>query len=186
MPPTPKPHSILSFLSALFQSFSAIVGPNGSGKSNVIDALLFVFGKRASKIRLKKISELIHNSAQHPNLKACRVSVYFHLIRDISDEGYETLEGSEFCITRTADHKSKSQYFIDGAFDFSCLPFTSSSIFNQFRCCLISPLFFFHLLRSPSIHCIFFLISRQTNPVASLESRNSSLGTVWIWRTTDS
>ena len=25
--------------------FSSIVGPNGSGKSNVIDALLFVFGK---------------------------------------------------------------------------------------------------------------------------------------------
>lgn len=37
------------------QCFSSIVGPNGSGKSNVIDSLLFVFGKRASKIRLKKV-----------------------------------------------------------------------------------------------------------------------------------
>jgi len=27
------------------------VGPNGSGKSNVIDALLFVFGKRAKQAR---------------------------------------------------------------------------------------------------------------------------------------
>jgi structural maintenance of chromosome 4 len=43
-------------------SMSAVVGPNGSGKSNVIDALLFVFGKRASKLRLKKVSELIHKS----------------------------------------------------------------------------------------------------------------------------
>ena len=33
------------------QSFSSVVGPNGSGKSNVIDALLFVFGKRAKQVR---------------------------------------------------------------------------------------------------------------------------------------
>jgi AAA15 family ATPase/GTPase len=26
------------------------VGPNGSGKSNVIDAMLFVFGKRAKQV----------------------------------------------------------------------------------------------------------------------------------------
>jgi ABC-type Mn2+/Zn2+ transport system ATPase subunit len=32
------------------QSFSAIIGPNGSGKSNVIDAMLFVFGKRAKQV----------------------------------------------------------------------------------------------------------------------------------------
>ena len=66
------------------KSFSSIVGPNGppltahplllphpslpisltalplpcagSGKSNVIDALLFVFGYRATQIRLKKLS----------------------------------------------------------------------------------------------------------------------------------
>ena len=36
--------------------FSSIVGPNGSGKSNVIDAMLFVFGKRAKKLRLNKAS----------------------------------------------------------------------------------------------------------------------------------
>jgi structural maintenance of chromosome 4 len=30
------------------------VGPNGSGKSNLIESLLFVFGKRASKMRTKK------------------------------------------------------------------------------------------------------------------------------------
>jgi hypothetical protein len=45
------------------QSFSSIVGPNGSGKSNAIDALLFVFGYRASKMRQGILSELIHNSA---------------------------------------------------------------------------------------------------------------------------
>ncbi|GAA5853566.1 hypothetical protein JCM8547_002508 [Rhodosporidiobolus lusitaniae] len=44
------------------KSFSSIVGPNGSGKSNTIDALLFVFGFRASKMRQGRFSELIHNS----------------------------------------------------------------------------------------------------------------------------
>ena len=32
-----------------------MVGPNGSGKSNVIDAMLFVFGKRAKQLRLNKV-----------------------------------------------------------------------------------------------------------------------------------
>jgi len=64
------------------QSFSAIVGPNGSGKSNTIDALLFVFGYRASKMRQGKLSELIHNSARYPELDECSVEVHF---RDIID-----------------------------------------------------------------------------------------------------
>src|SRR5690349_14899175 len=54
------------------KKFSSIVGPNGSGKSNVIDALLFVFGKRAKKLRLNKVSELIHNSENHKNLDFAR------------------------------------------------------------------------------------------------------------------
>jgi structural maintenance of chromosome 4 len=58
------------------------VGPNGSGKSNVIDGLLFVFGKRAQQIRLKKLSDLIHNSAALPDCAKCTVSVSFCLIID--------------------------------------------------------------------------------------------------------
>jgi structural maintenance of chromosome 4 len=49
----------------LHKYFTAVVGPNGSGKSNTIDALLFVFGARAKKMRLNKLAELIHNSAHH-------------------------------------------------------------------------------------------------------------------------
>lgn len=63
-------------------SFSSVVGPNGSGKSNVIDSLLFVFGFRASKMRQGKISALIHNSAQHPNLEFCEVAVHFQEVMD--------------------------------------------------------------------------------------------------------
>ena len=51
----------------LHKCFTAVVGPNGSGKSNLIESLLFVFGKRAKQMRLNKLAELIHNSAQHPN-----------------------------------------------------------------------------------------------------------------------
>lgn len=63
----------------------------------MIDALLFVFGKRASKLRLKKVwclsvgltakvSELIHNSANVPTCQFARVSVHFQDIIDIDDE----------------------------------------------------------------------------------------------------
>lgn len=97
------------------QSFSSVVGPNGSGKSNVIDALLFVFGKRASKIRLKKISELIHRSKEHQNLQECRVSVHFHEIIDIEgdEDAYRVVEGSEFAVSRVATRESKSRYYVN-------------------------------------------------------------------------
>lgn len=65
------------------KSFSSIVGPNGSGKSNTIDALLFVFGYRASKMRQGKLSELIHNSAGKEGIENCSVEVWFREIVDL-------------------------------------------------------------------------------------------------------
>ena len=73
------------------QKFTCIIGPNGSGKSNVIDAMLFVFGYRAKKIRSKKLSVLIHKSTQFPNIRSCRVTVYFQQIRDVTDNQYEVI-----------------------------------------------------------------------------------------------
>ncbi len=64
------------------QCFSAVVGPNGSGKSNVIDAMLFVFGKRAKQIRQDKLADLIHKSEHHTNLDHCSVTVFFQNIID--------------------------------------------------------------------------------------------------------
>jgi structural maintenance of chromosome 4 len=63
-------------------SMSAVVGPNGSGKSNVIDALQFCLGRRATKLRLKKISQLIHSSTEHPDCQSCSVTVHFQMIID--------------------------------------------------------------------------------------------------------
>lgn len=35
--------------------FTSVVGPNGSGKSNLIESLLFIFGRRARDMRLKQL-----------------------------------------------------------------------------------------------------------------------------------
>ena len=93
--------------------FSSIVGPNGSGKSNVIDAMLFVFGKRAKKLRLNKVSELIHRSEQFPNVDRAKVSVY---MADVIDDGDEDtiVEGSEVVVSRTALLNNSSKYSVDG------------------------------------------------------------------------
>ena len=96
--------------------FSSIVGPNGSGKSNVIDALLFVFGKRAKQLRLNKVSELIHKSAGFPDLEYARVSVHFQLIYDNEDsaDDFEVVPDSEFIVSRTAFQNNQSKYTVDG------------------------------------------------------------------------
>lgn len=93
---TPKPRLVITYLilnnfksyagrqevGPFHASFSSVVGPNGSGKSNVIDSLLFVFGFRASKMRQGKLSALIHNSVEYPNLDSCEVAVHFHEVMD--------------------------------------------------------------------------------------------------------
>ncbi|KAJ3508271.1 hypothetical protein NLJ89_g5846 [Agrocybe chaxingu] len=97
------------------KSFSSIVGPNGSGKSNTIDALLFVFGYRASKMRQGKISELIHNSANHPDLEECSVEVHFRDIIDLpGPDAFTVVPGSQLIVTRTAYKNNASKYTING------------------------------------------------------------------------
>jgi len=66
----------------LHKNFTAVVGPNGSGKSNLIESLLFVFGKRAKQMRLNKLSELIHGSAEHQDCASASVRVFFTDILD--------------------------------------------------------------------------------------------------------
>ncbi|KIJ54318.1 hypothetical protein M422DRAFT_153955 [Sphaerobolus stellatus SS14] len=97
------------------KSFSAIVGPNGSGKSNTIDALLFVFGNRASKLRQGKLAELIHNSANHPDLTECSVEVHFREIIDLPGaDSFQAVAGSQLIVSRTAYSNSTSKYKING------------------------------------------------------------------------
>ncbi|KAI0066534.1 hypothetical protein BV25DRAFT_1849078 [Artomyces pyxidatus] len=97
------------------KSFSAIVGPNGSGKSNTIDALLFVFGYRASKMRQAKLSELIHNSAQYPDLDNCSVEIHFREIMDLpGPDAFTVIPNSSLVVTRTAYKNNSSKYTING------------------------------------------------------------------------
>lgn len=88
---------------------TSVVGPNGSGKSNLLESLLFAFGKRARKMRLKKLSELIHHSNAHPNLTEASVEVYFENIED-TESGYTTVPGSKLLLTRTVKINSTSEY----------------------------------------------------------------------------
>ncbi|KAJ7647405.1 RecF/RecN/SMC [Roridomyces roridus] len=96
------------------KSFSSIVGPNGSGKSNTIDALLFVFGYRASKMRQGKLSELIHNSARYPDLDECSVEVHFREIIDLpGPDAFEVVPDSQLVVTRSASKNNTSRYTIN-------------------------------------------------------------------------
>lgn len=97
--------------------FTAVVGPNGSGKSNVLDALLFVFGKRAKRIRLKKVGELVHRSAAHPNIQQASVTVFFHEVVEDPAAGpgaTRVVPGSEMTLTRTANRNDTSRYYVNG------------------------------------------------------------------------
>jgi structural maintenance of chromosome 4 len=94
-------------------SFSSVVGPNGSGKSNVIDSLLFVFGFRASKMRQGKISALIHNSANFPNLPFCEVEVHFQEILDLPGGEHEVVPDSQLMISRKAFKNNTSKYYMN-------------------------------------------------------------------------
>ena len=68
--------------------------------------MLFVFGKRAKKLRLNKVSELIHSSDAFKDapLQYAKVCVHFSEIVDTGegDEDYEVAEGSECMIRMVA------------------------------------------------------------------------------------
>nr|XP_039260655.1 structural maintenance of chromosomes protein 4-like [Styela clava] len=109
-----KSYAGVQVLGPFHKSFSGIVGPNGSGKSNVIDSMLFVFGYRSNKLRSKKVSVMIHNSENHKNATSCTVEVHFQSIIDTSEDEFEVVPNSQFCVSRTASSDNSSYYCIDG------------------------------------------------------------------------
>jgi structural maintenance of chromosome 4 len=80
--------------------------------------MLFVFGKRAKKLRLNKVSELIHHSdsVKSKPPQFARVSVYFQDIIDTGDgdDDYEVVPNSHHVVTRLARKDNSSQYKLDG------------------------------------------------------------------------
>lgn len=95
------------------KNMSSVVGPNGSGKSNVIDAMLFVFGFKAKQMRQNKVSELIHTSELHPDLKYAKVSVYFQYVVDLPEGGFNVVEGSRLVVSREAKRDNTSIYRVN-------------------------------------------------------------------------
>lgn len=79
----------------------------GSGKSNLIESLLFVFGKRARSLRANQIHHLIHNSQTHPHLGEGSVEVIF---TQVEANGAT----SHFSLKRTVYHTSISRYEVNG------------------------------------------------------------------------
>jgi structural maintenance of chromosome 4 len=78
--------------------------------------MLFVFGKRAKKLRLNKVSELIHKSSAVQNAQSAQVSVYFQDIVDTgsADDDYVVVEGTETVVTRMARKDNSSTYKLNG------------------------------------------------------------------------
>lgn len=76
--------------------------------------MLFVFGYRAQRIRSKKISVLLHNSAKHPTVKSCRVAVHFIQIVDNPDGTFTEIPNSNLVISRSAFKDNSSYYTING------------------------------------------------------------------------
>ncbi|XP_013190981.1 structural maintenance of chromosomes protein 4 [Amyelois transitella] len=108
-----KSYAGVQTLGPFHKSFTAIIGPNGSGKSNVIDSMLFVFGYRATKIRSKKISVLIHSSSKYPNINSASVAVHFCQIIDGEGEDFTVVPNSEIVVTRTAFKDNSSFYTLN-------------------------------------------------------------------------
>ncbi|CDW85924.1 structural maintenance of chromosomes protein 4 [Stylonychia lemnae] len=100
----------------LHKCFTAIVGPNGSGKSNLIESLLFVFGKKAKQMRFDRLQQLIHSSGKHQNLEKASVKIKFHDIYDdyAMKNTYIIVPGSNFKVSRTVYKDGSSKYFING------------------------------------------------------------------------
>ncbi|XP_063394251.1 structural maintenance of chromosomes protein 4 [Cydia fagiglandana] len=109
-----KSYAGVQTLGPFHKSFTAIIGPNGSGKSNVIDSMLFVFGYRATKIRSKKISVLLHKSSKHPNITSASVAVHFCQIIDGEGEDFTVVPNSEIVVSRTAFSNNSSYYTLNG------------------------------------------------------------------------
>ena len=108
-----KSYAGITEIAPFHKCFTAVMGPNENGKSNLLESLLFAFGLRAAKIRLKRLSELIHRSALYPNLTYAKVSVFFQDIID-RDDAFEVVEGSELVLSLQVNSSSNSTYRLNG------------------------------------------------------------------------
>ncbi|KAI3381568.1 hypothetical protein SNEBB_008727 [Seison nebaliae] len=93
-------------------NLSCIIGPNGNGKSNIIDALLFVFGFSAKKIRSQKLSVLIHRPQmeRHVNINSCRVDIEMGMWNGLTN----SVNSAKFIISRVVNKNGNNHYELNG------------------------------------------------------------------------
>ena len=99
-----------------FEGLTAIVGENGSGKSNVLDALSFVFGRRSSKLRAEKMTQLIFNGGEDGTpADFALVTVYLDNSSGLFDEFLEDEEeAEEITVGRKITQAGSSMYKFQG------------------------------------------------------------------------
>ncbi|KAM9815022.1 structural maintenance of chromosomes protein 1B [Syngnathus typhle] len=94
-----------------FLEFSCIIGPNGSGKSNVMDAISFVIGERASSLRVKHLSDLIHGAhIGQPVSKRTSVSMFYQHDQDQEIVFSRSVNGNTSEYLLNNDHVSFNRY----------------------------------------------------------------------------
>lgn len=99
-------HTELSF----GDDFNCVLGPNGSGKSNILDALVFVLGRRNAKtMRAEKSSNLIYNGGKTKKpAKEAMVTIGF----DNSQHEFP-VEEKEVLLSRVVKQNGTSKYLIN-------------------------------------------------------------------------
>ncbi|KAL0218335.1 hypothetical protein P9112_003988 [Eukaryota sp. TZLM1-RC] len=102
-----------------FKQFSSVIGPNGSGKSNLLDAISFVLGIRASELRGNALQDLIHRKEGEQSVSSS-ASVTLVLVSGTSLTNHVYSPASalhhhpnEFHFRRTIAFNGKSEYSID-------------------------------------------------------------------------
>jgi chromosome segregation protein len=100
-----------------YEGLTAIVGQNGSGKSNVVDGLSFVFGRRSSKLRAEKLTQLIFNGGENRSeADFAKVTVTLDNSSGIFDEFLEDEEeAEEIKVGRKVTQAGSSMYKFHGS-----------------------------------------------------------------------
>ena|SRR3990167_7117358 len=84
-----------------FKRFSCIIGPNGSGKSNLVDAISFVLGVKATHLRGSQLKDLIFRAeGEDEEIENAYVKLVY-----ISGE-----TETEFCRTISSTSKTISEF----------------------------------------------------------------------------
>ncbi|KAL6737257.1 hypothetical protein Aduo_010915 [Ancylostoma duodenale] len=105
-----------------FKRFTAIIGPNGSGKSNLMDAISFVLGEKATSLRVKKLGDLIHGApVGKPVSNRCSVTLNYKeddgrmrsFTRSVTNAGSEFRVDGKVVTVQQYNHEMESiQIFI--------------------------------------------------------------------------